>query len=387
MITEGTTTRTDTQIAEEGEDIGGFVNANAGLDLATVSAAGLSESTDKLLALMSDVLMHPTFPADRLDRTKFAQRSAISQRLTNPTAIIGELTSQVFYGGTKYARLAPNRQDIAAITPDDLKAFYAANYFPDGAILGVTGDVSTGTLKAKLESAFGDWKMRGSAATLPQADFQSKKQAHIYLVDRPGSAQSVLQFGSLAVKQTDPDYISLVVANRILGGGSSGRLFQNIREKKGYTYGAYSTIGGTKWPAIWGANASVRTAVTEPAIGEFFKEFARLQNEPVPEAELNEAKRSIIGGFALTLQSPEGILARTLDQVQNDLPKNYWDTYAERINRVTPQDVQRVAKKYLGPNQIQLLVVGEGKSIRPGLEKYGPVELVDPQKMDSIGSR
>jgi predicted Zn-dependent peptidase len=300
--------------------------------------------------------------------------------------MIGELTSEVFYGGTKYARRPASRTETAAITVDDLKSYYTSSYSPAGAIIGVTGDVKVGELKAKLEKAFGSWKGAGTAAMLPSAEFQGKADPHIYLIDRPGSAQSVLQFGALAVKQTDPDFIALVVANRILGGGSSGRLFQNIREKKGYTYGAYSSLAAQPYPAVWGANASVRTEVTEPAVGEFFKEFTRLQNELVPDAELNDAKRSIIGGFALTLQNPEGILARNLEQVQNDLPANYWDTYAEKINAVTPADVQRVAKKYLGGRPIQLLVVGERKQIEPGLAKYGPVTIVDPAKIAEVSN-
>ncbi len=387
MLTEGTTTRTDTQIAEDTESIGANLGASASLEGATLSAAGLSESTDQLIALTADVLLHPTFPTARLDRAKFSQRSSSSQRTTNPTAVIGELTSEVFYGGTKYARHPASRQDIDAITADDLKSFYTTHYVPDGALLGVTGDVNVNALHAKLEKALGDWKSSGSVANLPSADFQPKVDAHIFLVDRPGSAQSVLQFGTLAVKQTDPDFIALVVANRILGGGSSGRLFQNIRERKGYTYGAYSTFAAQKYPAVWGANASVRTEVTEPAIGEFFKEFARLQSEPVPATELSDAKRSIIGGFALTLQTPEGILGRSLEQVQNDLPANYWDTYAQRINAVTADDVQRVAKKFMAGKQVELFVVGERKKIEGGLSKYGSVEVVDPQKISGIGTK
>ena len=152
-------------------------------------------------------------------------------------------------------------------------------------------------------------------------------------------------------RRTDPDYIPLVVANRILGGGSSGRLFQNIREQKGYTYGAYSSLSAPRWPGIWGASASVRTPVTEPAAAEFFKEFARLQDEPVPDEELERAKRSIIGSFALTLENPQGVLARTMDLVENGLPLDYWDTYPAKIQAVTAEDVQRVARKYLGKNR------------------------------------
>jgi predicted Zn-dependent peptidase len=387
LLSEGTQSKTFAQISDETESSGMSLNANAGLDTATLTAAGLSESTDALLALMTDVLLHPSFPADRLDRYKSAQRNGLSQRRTNPTALVAELQSQVFYGGTKFARPTPTSASIQAISRDDLVQFYQQYYRPGGAILGVTGDIDAKQLKAKLEAALANWKVAEALAELPKADFQPKQVAHIYLIDRPGSAQSVVQFGSLGVKQNDPDFIALTVANRVLGGGSSGRLFQNIREKKGYTYGAYSTLSAGKWPGIWGANASVRTEVTEPAVGEFFNEFKRLQNEPVPEKELALAKRSLVGGFARTLESNEGILARSLELVQNDLPSNYWDTYPKLIAAVTPADIMRVAKKYLGGGNVQLLVVGERKRIETGLAKYGTVEVIDPNKISSVGTR
>ena len=387
LLTEGTETRSLAQLSDETESSGASLNANAGLDSATLTTAGLSESTNTLLDLMADVLLHPTFPVDRLDRFKVLQRNSLSQRRTNPTAMISELESQVFYGGTKYARAAPTASEIRAISRDDLVQFYGQFYRPSGAILGVTGDVDSKLLKAKLEAALGSWTASGPVTELPNADFQPKSAAHIYFIDRPGSAQSVLQFGSLGVKQNDPDFIALTVANRVLGGGSSGRLFQNIRERKGYTYGAYSTLSAGKWPGIWGANASVRTEVTEPAVGEFFFEFKRLQSEPVPAEELALAKRSLVGGFARTLESNDGILARTLELVQNDLPSNYWDTYPKLIEAVSSADIMRVAKKYLGGGNIQLLVVGERKRIETGLAKYGTVEVLDPTKISSVKAR
>lgn len=385
MLTEGTRSRTGLQIAEEVENIGASVNASADLDTATVSASGLSESTDTLLALMSDVLLHPSFPADRLERFRTQQRSGLAQRRTNPSALIAEMTSQVFYGGTKYNRPSLTREDLMAITPADLAAFHDMYYQPKGVILGVTGDVNLRTLKSKLETALAGWKPTGAATALPSANFVPRTKPHIYLIDRPGSAQTVLQFGVLGITANDPDFIPLTIANRILGGGSSGRLFQNIREKKGYTYGAYSTLTSSRWPGIWGANASVRTEVTEPAVGEFFSEFKRLQNEPVSDDELARAKRSIIGSFARTLESPEGILGRTLELVNNGQPINYWDTYPSRIQAVSAADVQRVAKKYFGNGaNIQLLVVGERSKIEPGLAKYGNVEIVNPDKISAI---
>ena len=379
LLTEGTPTRTGQQIAEQTEGIGANLNANAGLSTSTLSTSGLSESTDLLISLLADVLLHPTFPTDRLDRAKYSSRAASAQRRTNPAGMLSDLSAKVFYGGTSYGRFAPTADQIGAITVDDLKAFHDKYYRPNGAILGVTGDVEVASLETKLNAALADWKPGDNTPQLPNADFKANSATHIYLIDRPGSAQTTLQFGALAVRQTDPDYIALTVANRVLGGGSSGRLFQNIRERKGYTYGAYSSLSGGQWPGIWGANANVRTEVTEPAVAEFFKEFDRLQNELVPEEELTRVKRSILGSFALTLESPEGILGRTLELVQNGLPMNYWDTYPARIQAVTANDVQRVAKKYLGHGNIQLFAVGERKKTEEGLAKFGPVSIVDPE--------
>lgn len=377
MLTEGTQTRDYLQLAQTAADLGANLSSGSGTDTAAVGVAGLSESTDALIALMTDVLLHPSFPADRLERLKFQQKSQIAQRRTNPAGLAAELASHVYYGGTPYARSLPTAEAITALTPDALRAYHAAYYRPNGAILGVSGDVSVKTLRPKLEAALGGWKPADATPTLPGATFTPKESTRIYLIDRPGSAQTVLQFGNLSLRQNDPDYIPLVVANRILGGGSSGRLFQNIREQKGYTYGAYSTLSAGRWPGLWGASASVRTPVTEPATREFFREFDRLQNEPVAPPDLDRAKRSLIGSFASTLESPEAILARTLDLVQNDLPLDYWDIYPARIQAVTPADVQRVARKYLGKNRIQLIAVGERSQIEEGLKKFGPVENID----------
>jgi len=385
MLTEGTEKRSYLQLAEVTADMGASLFASAGADTATISASGLSETTDTLIGLMAEVLMHPSFPSDRLDRIKYQQASQVAQRRSNPAALTADLSARVYYGGTPYSLPSPKAAEIEALTTADLTAFHAARYRPNGALLGVSGDVDLNHLKKSLEAALADWKPGAQTVDLPAADFKPHETTRIYLVDRPNSAQTVLQFGNLSVRQNDPDYIPLVVANRILGGGSSGRLFQNIREQKGYTYGAYSNLPAGRWPAVWGASASVRTPVTEPAVREFFREFDRLQDESVPAEELEQAKRSIIGSFAGTLENPDGILGRTLELVQNGMPLDYWDTYPAHIQAVTAEDVQRVARKYLGKDRIQLIAVGERAQIEEGLKKFGPVEEVDASELGGVG--
>lgn len=379
LLREGTTTRTAAQIADEIERIGADADASAGAELATIRASGLSEYADRLVALVADLTQNPSFPEDRLARVKFQRAAALTQQRGDPRFLASELSARVFYGDTPYARVAPTPEQVNAIGQGDLRAFHQKFYQPAGAVIGIAGDVNARDIVAKLGAAFVNWKAAPGAVepTLPAAVFAPKTATRIYLVDRPGSAQTVLSFGNVALSRTDPDYIPLQIANRVLGGSGSARLFQQLREVKGYTYGASSSLSAPRWPGTFGASASVRTPVTEPAVGEFLNEFKRLQTEPVSEAELDRAKRAIVGSFARTLESPDSVLARFLELVQYDLPLNYWDQYPARVAAVTAADIARVAQKYLGQNRVQLIAVGERSVIEPGLKKYGPVNVYD----------
>jgi zinc protease len=374
QLTEGTTTKTSQQLTDATEKIGANLNSGASGEKASISVSGLNENTDELIALLADVLLHPSFPEDRLNRAKFRQAAGIAQMRTNPDFLASQATARIFYGDTPYGKGSPSAPQIQAITAADLRAYYEKMYRPNGAILAITGDVNAKDIVGKFEKALGGWKpSSGAEPALPTANFAPKEKAAIYLIDRPGAAQSVLTFGNLAIRRTDPDYFPLIVATRILGGGFTSRLNQNLREDKGYTYGARWNLSTGKWPGTWSGGAGVRTEVTGPAVGEFFKEFARIQNETVPTAELEQAKRSIIGNFALTLESPAQMLSRTVDVAEYGLPTDYWDTYAQKIEAVTAAEVQRVAKKYLGEGRVQLIVVGERSKIEEALTPYGTI--------------
>jgi predicted Zn-dependent peptidase len=179
------------------------------------------------------------------------------------------------------------------------------------------------------------------------------------------------------VSRTDPDYIPMLVMNRIVGGGAAARLFINLREEKGYTYGAYSSLASQKWAAPWIASSSMRTDATEGAMTEFFHEINRIRDEKVPEADLEEDKRSVVAGFALSLESPSQVLTYALTSKLYGLPADYWDTYPAKISRVTAEEIQRVARKYVNPETLQIVAVGDAAKIRPVLEKFGPVEVYD----------
>jgi zinc protease len=196
----------------------------------------------------------------------------------------------------------------------------------------------------------------------------------VFVVDRPSSVQTSLVMGNLAIKGDDPDRFAVTVMNRILGGSPASRLFTNLREDKGYTYGAYSSVSNNRYPGVAGASAEVRTEVTEGAMKEFMYEFERIAKEPVGDVELANAKRAIIGGFALSLENPQSFVGNVYQQKLYGFASNYWDQYPQRIAEVTKQDVARVAAKYFDPKSMQIVAVGDAPKIRDAMGKYGAIE-------------
>ncbi len=390
MLTEGTPTRTAEQITGLLEENAVNLNASASQERVTLTASGTSDHRELLLDLMTDVLLHPSFAKDRLDnllngRGGFGGFGGGGRRGggggggprggSGPEGIATQRAQKLFYGDTIYARTPATQVQRRAVTVEDVHAFYDKFYRPNGAVLAITGDVNAKAVVSACTKLLINWQPAPTEAVAPTGEVPAKTETHIYLIDRPGSTQTYLLFGNVAVSRTDPDYIPLVVANRVLGGSSSARLFQNLREDKGYTYGVYSRLSAQKWPGLWEAYGSVRTPVTEAAVKEFFIEFKRIQEKPVPIDELARAKRALIGSFARTLESADSALSRTLERIEYNLSPDYWETYSAQIEAVTPADIQRVARKYLGDNRIQLIAVGEKAQIEEGLKKFGPVTV------------
>jgi zinc protease len=200
----------------------------------------------------------------------------------------------------------------------------------------------------------------------------------VLLVDRPGSVQTSLWLGGLGIERRSDDYFAVLVMNHILGGGPASRLFINLREDKGYTYGVYSFFNGSRFPGVMLASTDVRTSVTEGALQELMSELRRIGSEPVPEDELKNAKRALIGGFALSLDSPQTLIGNLATQKIYSLPPDYWDTYPQRVEVITAAEVQRVAKKYFDAGRLQIVAVGDGAAVKKVLEKYGTVETAAP---------
>ena len=381
LLREGTAKRSSKEISEQVDALGATLNAGSGLSSFTtnISTAGLVENFDQTLDLFADVIRNPTFPQAEVARYKSRTLSQLQLQRSIPQFLAAEQFSRAIYGTSHPASLiVPPSESINKVSTKDLMDFHAKYYRPNNAILAIVGDVTMKEIMPKLEKAFGDWQ-KGDvpATTIPAAPSQG--ESRIYLIDRPGSVQTVLQLGTLGIERTSPDYFAVLLADRVLGGGPSGRLFLNLREDKGYTYGAYSNFGGSKFRGTWISSAEVRTDVTEGAMHEFMAELNRLRDQPVSAEELENAKRAIIGSFALSLEQPQALLQNIITQKLYNLPADYWDTYPQKVTAITPADVQRVAQKYIDLGHLQVVAVGDASKAREVLTKYGKVEVFDAE--------
>ena len=378
LLREGTTKRSSKDIAEQVDAIGATLNSSSGFSntTSTISASGLVENLDQAFDLFADVIRNPAFPADEVEKYKTRSLAQLQFQRSSPQFLAQERFSRAIYGDHPAALVAPPTDSLKKLSSKDLAAFHATYYRPNNAILAIVGDVTLKELLPKIEKAFGNWEKADVPVTaIPAAPAQAKSR--ILLIDRPGSVQTVLTLGTLGIERNSPDYFSLLLADKILGGGPAARLFLNLREDKGYTYGAYSNFGGSRFRGTWASSSEVRTDVTEGAMKEFMFELKRLRDDKVGAEELENAKRAIIGSFALSLEQPQSLLQNIITQKLYDLPADYWDTYPQKVAAITVADIQSVAQKYIDLDHIQIVAVGDAAKARDVLAKYGTVEVYD----------
>jgi zinc protease len=380
LMREGTATKTSEQISEQLDRLAAAVGVGASLStpFANVTGNGLTNNLDTVLALMADVLMNPSFPQVEVDRYKTRTRANFLNQRTQPGFLAQERLNKAVFGDHPLARVSPTPEALDALTRDALVAFHKAHYVPDRALLAVAGDITLAQAKAKAEAAFGAWKKAG-ATVEAQRDPAPISGPSISLVARPKSVQTSLRVGTQSLSRTHPDHDALTVANYVLGGGPTGRLFEHLREQKGYTYGAYSGFGASRIVGSWSASTDVRSEVTDAALTDLIDEIRQMRDVALTDAELATAKKALIASFALSLESPNAILTRYVDIYNYKLPADYWDTYPQRISAITSAEAQRVAKKYWAPDRLQIVAVGEAEKVEPALKKLGAVKVYDAE--------
>jgi len=375
---EGTPGKTSAAIAEQLERLAATMTVSANMtdEDATVSAAMMTEHVDPVLDLVAEVVLSPQFPEQELARYKAQQRALLQQQRANPGFLGQERFSVAVAGTHPDGRTAPTIESLDKTTRESLAAFHKTHYVPDHGVVALSGDISLSEAVKKLEARFASWKKSGRPLPVV-ADPPAITQPGISLIARPNSVQTYLIVGTQAIKRTDPDFFSLTVMNKVIGGGPTGRLFRHLREEKGYTYGAGSSLVAPRWSGVWLASTSVRNEVTEPALTDLIDEIRQLRDVPVPAQEFADAKRSLVAAFALALESPQQVLQNAITRWRYGLPADYWDRYAERIAAVTEADVQARAKKYLDPSRLQIVAVGSEEAAARALRKLGPVDVYD----------
>jgi len=381
MLNQGTRTRSADEIANQLQSIGASVNANSDWDSTEVSMQTLARNLDQALDIYSDVILNPTFPNAEFETAKRRTLVGLLQRKSNPTAVAGVVFSKVLYGDQAYARqLSGDETSVKGLTRDDLEAFYKATYKPNGSVLIVAGDVDGKTLKPKLEKAFGGWKS-GDVKTVTVDQFKMEAAPGIYFVDKPGAAQSSVSIGQVGVARSNPDYYAIQVMNSILGGGGSARLFMNLREDKGYTYGAYSRFSYRKGAGPFAASAEIQTGSTKESIIEFMKELNGIRGGiPVTAEELESNKQNMIRRFPAGFETVGQISGQLSNLFVYGLPDTYFNNFITNVNAVTLKDVDRVAKKYLDPSKMAIVIVGDRKVVEPTLKDLGySVTILDAE--------
>lgn len=377
MLNEGTKTRPSKQLAEEIERLGASISASASEDNTIVAASALAMYSSDVLKLMADMVLNPAFPESELALYKKNTIENLKYQRSQPSFLADEQISKAIYGTHPYGIVSPTAEDVEKLTREKLAAHHQKMFAPNNATLIVVGDVNRENLLKEITTSFGDWK-KGSVEALKLPAPPVRTATTITVVDRPGSLQSNIVLANLAIDRNDPDYFPVLVMNQILGAGASSRLFMNLREAKGYTYGAYSSFDTKRLAGNFQTNAEVRTPVTGDSLKEFFYELNRIRNEKATEKELKDAKSYLSGVFPLRAETQEGLTNLLVAQQLYDLPADYLQTYRDKVGAVSLEDVERVAKKYISPDKIAIAIVGDAEEILKQAKPYATkIEVFD----------
>ncbi len=380
MLDEGAGSRSALDIAEEAAFLGAQFSTAAGYEWTTVSLHVPRRQLPAALDLVADVVRRPTFPDSEVTRQRDLRRTAILQLRDQPTAQAPIAFNAILYGPTHpYGWPAGGTEaSTATLNRERVEEFWRTYYRPNNTRVLIVGDLTLAEARRLISERFGSWA-RGDVPPLPADEPPAAASRAFYLVDKPGAAQSVIRIGHVGVARHTPDYYALEVMNTILGGSFTSRLNQNLRETRGYTYGAGSGFNYRRLRGPFLATASVVTAKTDSSLIEFFKELRRIRDSVVPDEELAKARSYIALSLPNEFETTRGTAAQFLDLVLNDLPLDWYRTYIERINAVTVADVQRVARGYINPDHFVVVVVGDRSQIETGIRALneGPISPRD----------
>ncbi len=376
LLRKGTKTRSATQIAEEIDFVGGSLGAGSGRDATYATCQVLKKHFDVGLNLLSDIILNPTFKEDEIERLREQTLAGIKQQKDDPDAVADEKFREFLFGDHPYGRPSEGTEtSVAALTRDDIVNFHKNYYVPNNAILAVVGDVTSGEVIDKVKAKFSGWG--GASVALPTfAEPPEIKGYQILLVDKPDLTQTYVRVGHLGVDRSNPDYFAMKVMNYILGGGGfSSRMMDEIRSKRGLTYGIHCSFDFNKLKGAYTVETFTQNDSTTSAIKAIIEQIERIRSGGVTDKELEDTKSFYTGYFPLQLETPDQIATQILNVELYDLGEDYLKDYRQNINAVTKEDILMAARKYLNPDNMKLVVVGKADEVKSSLEPLGSVEV------------
>jgi predicted Zn-dependent peptidase len=366
-----------------------FLGANINFYESGASANGLSRYSARILELLADGALNPLFTQEDFDAERAKLIEGLKADEKSASAIAGRVQNVLTYGKEHYNGEFTSEETLKNVTLQDVINHYNTYFVPANAYLVVIGDVKTKDVKKKVEELFGAdvWKT-ATAPNLTYNDPKDLQYSQINFVDVPNAVQSEIAMINLSkLKMTDKDYFAAILANQILGGGGEGRLFLNLREKHGWTYGSYSNLGASKYISKFSSTASVRNAVTDSAVVEIFNELRKIRTDLVSEEDLKNAKAKYIGNFVMQIEKPATIARYALNIKTLGLPEDFYENYVKNINAVTPEDVRNAANKYFLADNTRVVIVGKAADVLPGLEALSAKEKMPIFYFDKYGSK
>ena len=381
LLDQGTTTKSAEQIASSIDSIGGLIGTGATSDMTSITSVVMKDSLAFGLDMVSDLARNPAFAQDELERQRQQMLSGLKVGYEDPDYIAGLVFDRLVYGFHPYARPdSGTPESIGSITRQDLVAFHKSWFGPNNAILAVVGDVSPEEAFAGAERAFGGWsKAPLSAATHPEPPPATRR---VVVIDRPGAVQTEIRVGNIGLPRKHKDFLALELAINILGGEGGNRLHRVLRSDRGLTYGASADVNAFNEAGNIVADTDTRSETTGEALRLIVEEFWRLQRQRVREEELADAKAYLTGSFPLTIETPSAIARQVLNAVFYGLDLDELQTYRDRVNAITPDEIQRVAREYLRPDRLSIVLVGDasvfGKQLAgAGFEQFERIALAD----------
>jgi zinc protease len=380
LLDAGTKKRTVLQIADEIDYLGASLRASTSYDGSFISVLTLKKHLSKVLDIVSDVLQNPAFPQSEFERIKKEVLTNLLQQKDRPEVIVGKVFSKVVYGDNHpYGNSADGTEaSVNQITVNDVKNFYETYFYPNNATLVVVGNIKLAELKNALEKYLSPWKSKEIPALAFQK-YEGESRTGIFMVDKPKAAQSQIRVGSIGVSRSTPDYFALEVMNMILGGNFNSRINWNLREQKGYTYGARSGFAYRKEAGPFTASGGFKSIVTDSCVSEILKEIKKIKESDVTSDELVFAKNGLIRALPRTFETPAQISGQLANLVLYSLPDDYYNSYIQNIDKISVQDVRNVSEKYLNPDKMAIVIVGDVELNKGNLEKLnlGQVNLLD----------